>query len=224
MTEPPADNNRNRRVSIGWLEGHTPASVPYIIGFSIFIPLLLAVNIGLEFWLDRSDPWLTNLRDGLLNAGVMATWGIPLTIIATEGITRMWARDYIARKEQEAVARIFQEVEDKMASQFRQEMAEWLPRIRREVEEELTPQIRRQVKAELEASNDLSTRREELALRREELAVRQAALSVWYGEQIVRWEERKERAAAAGQEFTEPRPEPPPGIHHNEPHSKETEG
>ena len=126
----------------------------------------------------------------------------------------MWARDYVARKEREAVARIFQEVEDKMESQVRQEMAEWLPRIRREVAEELTPQIRQQVEQELanRNDNDLTTRREELALQREELAVRQATLAVWYGEQVVRWEERKERAAAAGQEFTEPRPEPPPGI------------
>lgn len=173
---------------------------------------MLAANIVLELWLDSSDPWLTNLRDGLLNAGVMATWGIPLTIIITEVATRMWARDYVARKEREAVARIFQEVEDKMESQVRQEMAEWLPRIRREVEEELTPQIRQQVEQELANRNDLTTRREELALQREELAVRQATLAVWYGEQVVRWEERKERAAAAGQEFTEPRPEPPPGI------------
>ena len=216
MSEPRSENprpvERDRRVNIGWMDGHTPASIPYIIGFSIFIPTLLAANIGLELWLDPSDPWLTNLRDGLLNAGVMATWGIPLTIIITEVATRMWARDYVARKEREAVARIFQEVEDKMESQVRQEMAEWLPRIRREVAEELTPQIRQQVEQELANRNDLTTRREELALQREELAVRQATLAVWYGEQIVRWEERKERAAASEQEFTEPRPEPPPGI------------
>lgn len=216
MSEPKSENprpaERDRRVNIGWMDGHTSASLPYIIGFSIFIPTLLAANIGLELWLDRSDPWLTDLRDGLLNAGVMATWGIPLTIIITEVATRMWARDYVARKERETVARIFQEVEDKMESQVRQEMAEWLPRIRREVEEELTPQIRQQVEQELVNRNDLTTRREELALQREELAVRQATLAVWYGEQVVRWEERKEQAAAAGQEFTEPRPEPPPGI------------
>ena len=97
-----------RRAGSGWLDGHIPASLPYIIGFAVFIPALLAANIGLEFWLDPSDPWLTNRRDGLLNAGVRAPWGIPLTIIATEGATRMWARDYIARKEQEAGIRFRQ--------------------------------------------------------------------------------------------------------------------
>lgn len=98
-----------RQGDISWLEGHTPASIPYIIGFSIFIPVLLGANIALEFWIDPGSPWLTNLRDGLLNAGTMATWGIPLTIIATEVISRMLARSYIARKEREAAARLLQQ-------------------------------------------------------------------------------------------------------------------
>ena len=157
MSEERRDNPG--QVALGWLEGHTPASVPYIIGFSIFIPVLLASNIALEFWLDRSDLWLTNLRDGLLNAGVMATWGIPLTIILTEVVTKMLARSYIAKREKEATARL----------------------------------LRHQ---------------EEMAARREELAA-------WYTGQIAKWEERKQQAEADGKDFTEPMPEPPPGINTN---------
>lgn len=38
-----------RRAGSGWLDGHIPASLPYIIGFAVFIPALLAANIGLDF-------------------------------------------------------------------------------------------------------------------------------------------------------------------------------
>ncbi len=87
------------QANTGWLEGHTPTSVPYIIGFSIFVPVVIGVNIGLEFWLGGAGHWAAKVRQGLLDAGTMSTWGIPLTIIATEVITRMLARHYIARKE-----------------------------------------------------------------------------------------------------------------------------
>ena len=157
MSEERRDNPG--QVALGWLEGHTPASVPYIIGFSIFIPVLLASNIALEFWLDRSDLWLTNLRDGLLNAGVMATWGIPLTIILTEVVTKMLARSYIAKREKEATARLLRQ-------------------------------------------------NEEIAAQREEL-------TAWYAGQIAKWEERKRQAEADGKDFTEPMPDPPPGINTN---------
>ena len=181
-----------RRAGSGWLDGHIPASIPYIIGFAVFIPALLAANIGLEFWLDPGDPWLTNLRDGLLNAGVMATWGIPLTIIATEGATRMWARDYIARKEQEAGIR------------FRQYEAELTARIRQEVAQEMAAQIA--------ASDTLTAQREERMALREEMVAQQAALVTWYVEQVAKWQERQRQALAAGKEFNEPAPEPPPGV------------
>lgn len=181
-----------RRAGSGWLDGHIPASLPYILGFAVFIPALLAANIGLEFWLDPSDPWLTNLRDGLLNAGVMATWGIPLTIIATEGATRMWARDYIARKEQEAGIR------------FRQYEAELTARIRQEVAQEMAAQIA--------ASDILTAQREERVALREERVAQQAALVTWYVEQVAKWQERQRQALAAGKEFNEPAPEPPPGV------------
>ena len=181
-----------RRAGSGWLDGHIPASIPYIIGFAVFIPALLAANIGLEFWLDPSDPWLTNLRDGLLNAGVMATWGIPLTIIATEGVTRMWARDYIARKEQEAGIR------------FRQYEAELTERIRQEVAQEMAAQIA--------ASDGMAAQREERVALREERVAQQAALVTWYVEQVAKWQERQRQALAAGKEFNEPAPEPPPGV------------
>ena len=181
-----------RRAGSGWLDGHIPASIPYILGFAVFIPALLAANIGLEFWLDPSDPWLNNLRDGLLNAGVMATWGIPLTIIATEGVTRMWARDYIARKEQEAGIR------------FRQYEAELTERIRQEVAQEMAAQIA--------ASDGMAAQREERVALREEMVAQQAALVTWYVEQVAKWQERQRQALAAGKEFNEPAPEPPPGV------------
>ena len=181
-----------RRAGSGWLDGHIPASIPYIIGFAVFIPALLAANIGLEFWLDPSDPWLTNRRDGLLNAGVRAPWGIPLTIIATEGATRMWARDYIARKEQEAGIR------------FRQYEAELTARIRQEVAQEMAAQIA--------ASDTLTAQREERVALREERVAQQAALVTWYVGQVAKWQERQRQALAAGKEFNEPAPEPPPGV------------
>lgn len=181
-----------RRAGSGWLDGHIPASLPYIIGFAVFIPALLAANIGLEFGLDPSDPWLNNLRDGLLNAGVRATWGIPLTIIATEGATRMWARDYIARKEQEAGIR------------FRQYEAELTARIRQEVAQDMAAQIA--------ASDSLAAQREERVALREERVAQQAALVTWYVGQVAKWQERQRQALAAGKEFNEPAPEPPPGV------------
>ena len=181
-----------RRAGSGWLDGHIPASIPYIIGFAVFIPALLAANIGLEFWLDPSDPWLTNRRDGLLNAGVRATWGIPLTIIATEAATRMWARDYIARKEQEAGIR------------FRQYEAELTARIRQEVAQEMAAQIA--------ASDSLTAQREERVALREERVAQQAALVTWYVGQVAKWQERQRQALVAGKEFNEPAPEPPPGV------------
>lgn len=179
-----------RRAGSGCLDGHIPASIPYIIGFALFIPALLAANIGLEFWLDPGDPWLTNLRDGLLNAGVMATWGIPLTIIATEGATRMWARDYIARKEQEAgirfrqyeaelTARIRQEVLQDMADHIHQEVERELAVRLRQQERELAVRLRQQEQegAERNAASDILTaQREERVALREELVAQQAAL------------------------------------------------
>lgn len=181
-----------RRAGSGWLDGHLPASLPYILGFALFIPALLAANIGLEFWPDPSDPWLTNRRDGLLNAGVRATWGIPLTIIATEGATRMWARDYIARKEQEAGIR------------FRQYEAELTARIRQEVTQEMAAQIA--------ASDGMAAQREERMALREERVAQQAALVTWYVEQVAKWQERQRQALAVGKEFNEPAQEPPPGV------------
>lgn len=204
-----------RRAGSGWLDGHIPASFPYIIGFAVFIPALLAANIGLEFWLDPSDPWLTNLRDGLLNAGVMATWGIPLTIIATEGATRMWARDYIARKEQEAGIR-FRQYEAELTARIRQEVAQDMAdHIHQEVERELAVRLRQQEKegaARNAASDGMTAQREERVALREERVAQQAALVTWYVGQVAKWQERQRQALAAGKEFNEPAPEPPPGV------------
>ena len=110
MAEEQKDNTGE--IVKGWLEGHTPASLPYIIGFSIYLPVILAANIGLEFWLSTGVPWAANVRQGLLNAGTMSTWGIPLTIILTEWTTRMLARHYIAKREKEAKERYSELVED----------------------------------------------------------------------------------------------------------------
>lgn len=236
MPEPQDDarSHRGRRAGSGWLDEHIPASIPYIIGFALFIPALLAANIGLEFWLDPAAPRLNNLRDGLLNAGVMATWGIPLTIILTEGATRMWARDYIARKEEEAgirfrqyeaelTARIRQEVEREIAAHIHQEMEQGMAaRIHQEVERELAARLRQQEQAgaaPVAASADptaqrveqVAQREEQVALR-EELVAQQAALVTWYVAQVVKWQERQRQAIAAGKEFNEPAPEPPPGV------------
>ena len=206
MSEERRDNPG--QVALGWLEGHTPASVPYIIGFSIFIPVLLASNIALEFWLDRSDLWLTNLRDGLLNAGVMATWGIPLTIILTEVVTKMLARSYIAKREKEATARLLRHQEE-MAAQ------------RAELESQNTElESRREESAaqreELVARREeLAARREELVAQREESVTRREELTAWYAGQVAKWEERKRQAETDGKDFTEPMPEPPPGINTN---------
>lgn len=224
MSEPQSETRSDsaRRAGSGWLDGHIPASIPYIIGFALFIPALLAANIGWEFWLDPGDSWRTNLRDGLLNAGVMATWGIPLTIIVTEGVTRMWARDYIARKEREAgvrfrqyeaelTARIRQEVEQEMAALIHQEVAKELAvRIRQQEQAGAAPVA---VSAELTAqrAEQVAQREEQVALR-EELVAQQAALVTWYVEQVAKWQERQRQALAAGKEFNEPAPEPPPGV------------
>lgn len=37
----------------------------------------------------------------------------------------------------------------------------------------------------------------------------------WHQEQIAKWEDRKRQAEAAGKDFAEPIPEPPPGINAN---------
>ena len=127
-----------------------------------------------------------------MNAGVRAPWGIPLTITATEGATRMWARDYIARKEQEAGIR------------FRQYEAELTARIRQEVAQEMA--------ARNAASDSLTAQREERVALREERVAQQAALVTWYVGQVAKWQERQRQALAAGKEFSEPAPEPPPGV------------
>ena len=150
MTEGRQDDNR--QVIEGWLEGHTPASVPYIIAFSVFVPVILGINIALEFGLGSDGFWVAIVRQGLLNAGTMSTWGIPLTIISTEGITRMLAKHYIAKREKEAKTRFLRQQED---------------------------------------------------------------LAVWYKEQVAKWEERRRQAEADGRDFSEPPPEPPPGINTN---------
>lgn len=104
----------------------------------------------------------------------------------------MWARDYIARKEQEAGIR------------FRQYEAELTARIRQEVAQEMAAQIA--------ASDSLTAQWEERVVLREELVAQQAALVTWYVEQVAKWQERQRQALAAGKEFNEPAPEPPPGV------------
>ena len=63
-------------------------------------------------------------------------------------------------------------------------------------------------KREKEATARLLRHQEEMAARREELAA-------WYAGQVAKWEERKRQAEADGKDFTEPMPEPPPGINTN---------
>ena len=119
---PEEDRDEIRQADLGWLEGHTPASVPYIIGFSIFVPTILGFNIGLEFWLAGGGNWVAVARQGLLNAGTMSTWGIPLTIVSTEGITKMLARHYVARKEREK--------QSELATWHREQITKWKDRKR----------------------------------------------------------------------------------------------
>ena len=100
MTSPSSSDPS--QVRFDWLDTYAPASLPYMIGFSIFVPFILGANIGLEFWLAKPAYWALTVQQGLLNAGTMSTWGIPLTIILTEWITRMLARHFIARREKAA--------------------------------------------------------------------------------------------------------------------------
>ncbi len=160
------NNSEPSQARFDWLETYAPASLPYMVGFSIFVPLVLGVNIGLEFWLGGAGYWAAKIRQGLLNAGTMSTWGIPLTILLTEWITRMLARHYIATRQREAEAR------------------------QREAE---------------------ARQREAEARQREA----EAQLLLWHKEQVAKWEERQRLAEAEGRWFTEPRPEPPPGINSN---------
>ena len=104
----------------------------------------------------------------------------------------MWARDYIARKEQEAGIR------------FRQYEAELTARIRQEVAQEMA--------AQMAASDGLTAPREERVALREARVAQQAALVTWYVGQVAKWQERQRQALAAGKEFNEPAPEPPPGV------------
>ena len=62
-------------------------------------------------------------------------------------------------------------------------------------------------------TSDIAQR--ELAVRDREWAVYGRELAVWHREQVARWEERKRQAEADGKDFTEPMPEPPPGVNSN---------
>ena len=61
----------------------------------------------------------------------------------------------------------------------------------------------------------VSVRDQELAVQKRELAVLHKELEVWHREQVIKWEGRKRQAEAEGREFTEPKPEPPPGVDGN---------
>ena len=43
----------------------------------------------------------------------------------------------------------------------------------------------------------------------------QEEMAAWYSGQVAKWEDRKQQAEADGKDFTEPMPEPPPGINTN---------
>ena len=58
-----------------------------------------------------------------------------------------------------------------------------------------------------------NVRARELAVQEKENALYKRELAVWYRDQVIRWEYRKRQAESEGREFTEPPPEPPPGIH-----------
>ena len=127
----------------------------------------------------------------------------------------MWARDYIARKEQEAGIR-FRQYEAELTARIRQEvLQDMADHIHQEVERELAVRLRQQEKEGAErstASDSLAAQREERVALREEMVAQQAALVTWYVDQVAKWQERQRQALAAGKEFTEPAPEPPPGV------------
>ena len=50
---------------------------------------------------------------------------------------------------------------------------------------------------------------------RADLRRQEADLLQWHKEQVAKWEERKRQAEADGKDFTEPAPEPPPGVNAN---------
>ena len=113
----------------------------------------------------------------------------------------MLARDYIAKREREATARLLRHQEE-MAAQ------------RAELESQNT-ELESQREELVARREELAARREELVAQREESVTRREELTSWYAGQIAKWEERKRQAAAAGKDFTEPMPEPPPGINTN---------
>ena len=120
----------------------------------------------------------------------------------------MLARSYIAKREKEATARLLRHQEE-MAAQ-RAELESQNTELESRREESVAQ--REELVARRE---ELAARREELVAQREESVTRREELTAWYSGQVAKWEERKRQAEADGKDFTEPMPEPPPGINTN---------
>ena len=120
----------------------------------------------------------------------------------------MLARSYIAKREKEATARLLRHQEEMAAQRAELESQNKELKSRRE---ESAAQ-REELVARRE---ELVARREELVAQREESVTRREELTSWYAGQVAKWEERKRQAEADGKDFTEPMPEPPPGINTN---------
>ena len=192
MTSPSSSDPS--QVRFDWLDTYAPASLPYMIGFSIFVPFILGANIGLEFWLAKPAYWALTVQQGLLNAGTMSTWGIPLTIILTEWITRMLARHFIARREKAASDRYTKVQRDLDAQQKDLDAKQKDLHIQRE---------------------DLDVQQKDLDVQREDLENSRQIQLAWYEEALARWEETKARTEAEGREFTALPPVPPPDVNGN---------
>ena len=205
---PEALPDKSSQVDLKWLEGHPPASLPYIIGFSFFIPMILGANIALEFWLAGEGHWAIQVRQGLLNAGTMSTWGIPLTILSTELITKMLARHYIAKREKEANAHYTKMQQGLEVAQQDLEVAQQGL--------EVAQQDLEVAQQGLEvAQQGLEVAQQDLEVAQQDLETWHSEQMAWYDQQLERWQKRRAEAEAEGKEFDEVAPTPPPPMNLN---------
>ena len=127
----------------------------------------------------------------------------------------MLARSYIAKREKEATARLLRHQEEMAAQRTELESQNKELKSRREESAAQREELAARREESAAQREELAARREELVAQREELVTQREELVAWYAGQIVKWEERKQQAEADGKDFTEPMPEPPPGINTN---------
>ncbi len=190
----PQTTGEPSQVRFDWLESYTPASLPYMIGFTLFVPLIIGANIGAEFWLREAGYWAPIVVQGLLNAGTMSTWGIPLTIILTEWVTRMLARHFVAKRE-------------KAANERYTELMQRLEAVDRL--EAMQQEINARQKDIQGAEQRITVGLQQLDERQRGLEESTRRQQAWYEDALARWEEAKASAEAEGRDFTLPPPPPP---------------